>query len=131
VIIVPRFGTIEWWHEIKKLWDADEVAVRLLKGFSTTMITKISDKPEIKPIFQRIEDGKLVEIRYAETDDKAEFVYEAPWEVWKEILQGKIEAPKAALTGKLKMTGPMSKMSKYMKGWIRTMDFQKRVPTEW
>jgi len=128
---MPMLGTIEWWQEFKKLWDADKVTVKLLKGFSTTMITKISDKPKMKPILQRIEDGKVVEIRHAEPDDKAEFVYEAPMEVWKDILQEKIEPAKALLSGKLKMVGPMLKVQEYMKGWIRTMDLQKKVPTEW
>jgi putative sterol carrier protein len=128
---MPKFGSIEWGQELKKMWEADEILIKLLRGLSTTMIVKVSDKPEMKPLFQRVEDGKLVEVRYAEPNEKAEFTYEAPMEVWKDIMQNKIEPAKAALTGKLKMVGAMTKISKYMKGYMRMMDLQKKVPTEW
>jgi len=127
---VPRYGTIDYYQELKKLWDADELTVKLMKGLYTTEIIKISDKPEKKPIFIRIEDGKIVEIRRAEPDDKPELVHEASMEVWKNLLQYKIELTKALLLEKIKIAGAR-KMAEYMKGWMRIMDLQKRVPTEW
>lgn len=130
---MPKYGTLEFSQEFKKMWDADTLLLKLLKGLSTTTIMKVRDHPEMKPIFQRIEDGKVVEIRHAEPEDiaRAEFVYDAPMEVWKDILTDKIEPMKAMVSGKLKMKGNITKMSAYMKGWLRQMDLQKKVPTEW
>jgi putative sterol carrier protein len=131
VRIVPGFGTLEWYQEYKKMWDADESIIKLLKGFSTTMISKISDRPELKPIYQKIEDGRLVEIRYAEPDEKAEFYNEAPMEVYKGITEGTINPLKATMTGQLKQKGPQLKLIRYMKGMSRTAALQKGIPTEW
>lgn len=128
---MPRFGTLEFYQEYKKAWDADETTIKYLKGFSTTMIVKISDKPELKPIFERIEDGRLVEVRYAEPDEKAEFVNEATMEVYKGISEGNINPLKATMTGQLKQKGPQLKLIRYMKGMSRTSTLQKQVPTEW
>jgi len=131
VRIVLKFGTLEWYQEYKKMWDADETIIKSLKGFSTTMITKISDKPEMKPILQRIEDGRLMEVRYAEPDEKAEFFNEATMEVYKGITEGKINPLKATMTGELKQKGPQMKLIRYMRGMSRTSTLQKGIPTEW
>lgn len=128
---MPVYGTLEWTKEYKKLWDAEKETIRLLKGFNTTWIIKVSDRPEIKPVWSKVENGRLTEIRYAAPNEETEFVFEAPMELWKAIYTEQIEPTKAVTTGQMKLKGPPAKMIKYMRGWLKTLELQKKVPTEW
>jgi putative sterol carrier protein len=126
-----KFGTIESTQELKKLMEADKDLPKLLKGLNTTRTSKVTDRPDLKQVFERIEDGKVVEIRYLEPSDKPEFIYEASWDVWKGIVENKIDAQKALVQGKMKIEGDMQKMTKYLKGMLKIQDLQKKVTYEW
>lgn len=128
---MPIFASLEWTKEYKKLWDADKETIRLLKGFDTTWIIKVSDKPEIKPVWSKVENGQMTEIRDAMPNEETEFVFEAPFAVWKAIYSGELEPTKAVMEGKMKLKGSPNKMMKYMRGWLKTLELQKKVPTEW
>jgi len=126
-----KFGTIESAQELKKLMEADKDLPKLLKGLNTTRTSKVTDRPEIKQVFERIEDGKVVEIRYLEPGDKPEFVYEASWDTWKGIVQNTIDPQKALVQGKMKIEGNMQTMTKYLRGMLKIQDLQKKVSYEW
>jgi putative sterol carrier protein len=128
---MPIFASLEWTKEYKKLWDADKETIRLLKGFDTTWIIKVSDKPEIKPVWSKVENGQMTDIRNAMPNEETEFVFEAPVAVWRAIYSGELEPTKAVMEGKLKLKGSPNKMMKYMRGWLKTLEIQKKVPTEW
>jgi len=129
--IMTKFGTLDWGKELVAAWDANTELKKLLKGLSVTIIIKVSDKPELKPAFHRIENGVLLEVRHAGADEKSEMVFEATIEKWKAILTGQLDIGKAVMqTRDLKMTGSLAKILQYTKGFIKMLDLWKSVTTE-
>lgn len=132
VIGVSRFGTLEWWKDFENVWNSDETILSALKGFSFTAVYKMSDAPpDMKPIFQKTEDGKVVETRYVEPSDETEYVFEAKRDVWKGLLMGQINPTMAMLKKDLAVKGSWGKLMKRMKGFSRLLELLKVVETEW
>jgi putative sterol carrier protein len=129
---MPRYGTVEFFKEFKKLVDADPMIGKLLKGCDTTITYKVTDKPDIKPVIETIKDGKIVEIRELKPDDKPEYSYWAAMSTWKGIATGELDQMKALTSQKLGMQGPLMKMQKFMKGWVKLAALQSKVAnTTW
>ena len=128
---MAKFGTLDWGKELVAAWDANTEIKKLLKGLSVTIIIKVSDRPELKPTFHKIESGKLLEVRHAGVDEKSEMVFEATIEKWEAILTGQLDIGKAVMqTRDLKMTGSLAKILQYTKGFIKMLDLWKSVTTE-
>lgn len=128
---LAKFGTLDWGRELLAVWNANAEIKKLLKGLSVTIIIKISDKPELKPTFHRIEDGVLLEVKEASADENAEMVFETAIEKWKAILTGQLDIGKAVMqTRDLKMTGSLAKILQYTKGFIKMLDLWKSASTE-
>lgn len=128
---MPKYGTLEWVQQKQKIWNENAEIRRLLRGYYSTLVTKMAGSPELKPIFTKIEDGRQTEVRYAEPSDKPEYTYEATMEVWKAIWLGELDPMKAVVSGKLKLAGPLEKMMNYTKGFMKGLELEKKVPTEW
>jgi len=128
---MPKFGTVEWWTEYQKLWDRE--TTNLLRGFSSTITWKIADKPELKPILLKIEDGVPTEVKYAEPNEESEYSLEAPTETWKAILEGKLDLRSAAMGkgGRMKFSGSLTKVVGFTKGFLKMVSLLTKVPTEW
>jgi len=130
-INMAKFGTLDWGKELLAAWAKNTELKRLLKGLSVTIVIKISDRPELKPTFHRIEDGVLLEVRHAGADEKPEMVFEATIAKWKAILTGQLDIGKAVMqTRDLKMTGSLAKILQYTKGFIKMLDLWKSATTE-
>jgi len=128
---MAKFGTLDWGKELVAAWNANTELKKLLKGLSVTITIKISDRPELKPTFHRIEDGVLFEVRHAGVDEESEMVFETTIEKWKAILTGQLDIGKAVMqTRDLKMTGSLAKILQYTKGFIKMLDLWKSATTE-
>jgi len=128
---MTKFGTLDWGKELVGAWNANTELKKLLKGLSVTIVIKISDRPELKPTFHKIEDGVLLEVRHAGVDEKPEMVFETTIEKWEAILTGQLDIGKAVMqTRDLKMTGSLAKILQYTKGFIKMLDLWKSVTTE-
>ncbi|QQR90137.1 MAG: SCP2 sterol-binding domain-containing protein [Myxococcales bacterium] len=63
--------------------------------------------------------------------NKAAFVIEAPYPLWKEVVQGKVEPIKAMMQNKLKLTkGALPTMIRYVEGSKQLVQSASQVPTE-
>ncbi len=130
------YGTIEYWQELKKLWDADDnLKNELFKGYDSTLIFRMSDKPHLdqhKGIFLDVKDGKVTDMKVCESkDEKARAVTTGTYAIWKQIVTKTLDPTKALLTRKLQLAGPMGEVLNYMKGWMRLIELLGEVPTEW
>jgi len=126
-----KFGTIEWAKEVKKVLEADKDYTKLMKGCNFTRLTIVEDKPELKPVFERLKDGFAVEIRNAEPNEKVDFSCAASYESWRELVTGKVSAQTAMIQGKTKVEGDIELMTKYLRGFMKAQEAQKKVAYEW
>ena len=84
---------------------------------------KKEDKEWVTPdrtlyVFCSLKDGKCLDFRPVKdpSEVKVGFKFTAPYENWKAITKGTLDATRAVLTGKLKLEGDMSKIMRYVKG---------------
>ena len=59
-----------------------------------------------------------------------EFVVRAPVGVWQQVIEKKLDAIQALMTGRLKLAGTMSKVMRFPKAVYELVNCATRVPTE-
>lgn len=131
---MAKFGTLAWHHEFQKLWESEADHQKHLKGFNSTMLMVIKDKPELKPTLYQIEDGIMLPAREgSEAADKPDYVLAASYDVWQKMLtpDSGLDFNKAMMSRKLTFKGSMARIMKYMKGIMYMTEVWNRVPTEW
>jgi putative sterol carrier protein len=133
---VVNYGTWQYWQELKQKWDADDrLKNELFKGYTSDIIFRVSDKPNLdqyKGIYLDVKNGAVTKMKVcANRDEKAKVVTEGTYAIWKQIVTQTLDPTKALLTRKLKLAGPMGEVLKYMKGWMRLIELLQEVPTEW
>lgn len=65
-----------------------------------------------------------------EGDKNPEFVVRAPLTTWQQIIERKLDAIQALMTGRLKLKGTMSKVMRFPKAVYELVNCATRVPTE-
>ncbi|MFL7810216.1 MAG: SCP2 sterol-binding domain-containing protein [Anaerolineae bacterium] len=65
-----------------------------------------------------------------EGEKDPEFVVRASVGTWRRIIEKKLDAIQALMTGRLKLTGTMSKVMRFPKAVAELVDCATRVPTE-
>ena len=65
-----------------------------------------------------------------EGDKNPEFVVRAPLNTWQQIVEKKLDAIQALMTGRLKLTGTMGKVMRFPKAVYELVNCATRVPTE-
>jgi putative sterol carrier protein len=131
-----NYGTLQWWQELRDKFNADDkLKNELLKGYTSDIIFRVSDKPNLdqyKGIYVNVKNGVITEVRVcANRDERAKVVTEGKYDTWKKIVMQTTDPTKVLITRKIKIAGPMGELLKYMKGWLRLLDLLKEVPTEW
>jgi putative sterol carrier protein len=65
-----------------------------------------------------------------EGEKNPEFVVRAPVGTWQQIIEKKLDAIQALMTGRLKLRGTMSKVMRFPKAVAELVNCSTRVPTE-
>jgi len=120
-------------QEVVKRTNSDAKYLELSKDQSEIYTLVLEAEPEkgvaeALTLCYRIENGKIAEVY--PTEREATFRLSAPYEIWVEILTGKLGANKALMTRKLKVKGNFMKLLKYSEGVLRWVEILKTLPTE-
>ncbi len=73
--------------------------------------------------------GKCREARMAGPDEKAEFVYQGPYESWKALFAGKVHPIKGIMQRKFKLIGSYGKVMRATKAAMELVKTAAAVPT--
>jgi hypothetical protein len=120
-----RFGTLDWWKEFQRRWNADPKNFETLKGFGRGVYV-VADRPNLQPITAVWdENGRLVEV------SEVKSVVSAPADVWRDTATGVMSATTALMDGKQKVIGPVSVAVRYKKGIDLCNKINGEIPTEW
>lgn len=131
--MVVEFCSSEYLEEAKKRTNSDEEYLKLAKGEYASYTFRINAETE-KGIDNDIvigyvvEDGRIVDIWLGERE--TDFTITGKYEVWVNVLLGKLGATKALMMRKLKVKGNLLKLMKYTKPTLRWLEILRTIPTE-
>jgi len=128
-----EFCSSEYLEEAKKRTNSDEQYLELAKDEYASYTFVIKAEPEKgvdkdMVIGYVVEDGRIADIWIGER--KTDFTITGKYEIWVNVLLGKLGATKALMMRKLKVKGNLLKLMKYTKPTLRWLEILRTIPTE-
>jgi putative sterol carrier protein len=124
-MIAMKFGSIEYLEEVRRRSNADEEYQRLAKDESDSYLMVIKAEPD-KGVPETVTIGYAADHGERETD----FVLQAPYGVWVQILTGRLNPNKAMMMRKMKVRGNLLQLLKTADATIRWLQVLQTLPTE-
>jgi len=131
--MVLEFCSSEYLEEAKNRTNSDEKYLELAKGEYASYTFVISAEPE-KGMGRDlvmgyvVEDGRIADIWLGKRE--TDFTITGKYEVWVNVLRGKLGPTKALMMRKLKVKGNLLKLMKYTKPTLRWLEILRTIPTE-
>ena len=125
---MATFGTVEVYEEMAKLLNADPEWAEKGKAISYSMVYDYRE-PVDKAFYVKFDEGRITDVRELPSADAepADFVISGAPDIWRGVLEKKIN-PTAALTrGQLKLKGKMSTLLKHMNAFGHIIDTMTKV----
>jgi len=128
-----EFCSSEYLQEAKKRTNLDEKYLELAKDeyASYTFVIKADPEKGVEMdlvIGYTVDDGRITDIWLGERE--TDFTITGKYEVWINVLLGKLGATKALMMRKLKVKGNLLKLMKYTKPTLRWLEILRTIPTE-
>lgn len=123
-----KFGTVAVYEEMARLLNDDPEWAEKGKAITYTMIYNY-EAPVDKAFFVRFEEGRITEVRELLSPDveTADFVISGAPEIWRGVLEKKLN-PTAVLTrGQLKVKGKLTTLLKNMSAFGYIIDCMTKV----
>ncbi|EJF07281.1 putative sterol carrier protein [Thiovulum sp. ES] len=123
------FLSPEWCDAYVEAWKNNEELKKGLKKFTGNFVYRISDKEEVAPLQVNVEKG---EITYHGTlnGDKIEFDMWAPFDGWRQVVQGELSVKKAMMAKGFGFKGSKIKAAMYMGSFERSINMMGTIETE-
>jgi putative sterol carrier protein len=128
---MAKYLSLEYWKAVQELANADQEFGIKAKLFVASFTFKVSDKADLKPIYAKFSDGKIVEIRYVNEGEKTDFNLEGTYDVWSKVNMGELDGSNAIMQRQLQFKGNMSNIIRYSKSFLRLFQLMQKVPVEY
>ena len=130
-----RFPSDEWIKDLSVQLNASEDYERSAKDWEGDFIFVIqSDEVHegTAYLYLALQHGKSPDAASLTSEDEreVEFVMQAPFSTWRQVIEGKLDPIQGMMTRKLKLTGNMMKIMRYPKAAKEIVDCCARVPTD-
>jgi putative sterol carrier protein len=126
-----QYLSLEYWKKVQELTNIDQEYGIKAKMFAASFTFKVSDKPDLTPIYAKFADGQIVEIRNVTEGEKTDFSLEGIYEVWCQINKGEKDGSNAILQRDLHIKGNMNNIIRYSKSFVRLFQLMQKVPVEY
>ena len=128
-----KFGSMAYLEEVKRRSNADEAYQRLAKDESDSYLMIVKAEPgkrvpETVAVGYAAEHGTITEVWIGERE--TDFILQAPYGVWVQILTGKLDPNKAMMMRKMKVKGNLLQLLKTADATIRWLQVLQTLPTE-
>ena len=128
-----KFGSMAYLEEVRRRSNADEEYQRLAKNESDSYLMVIKTEPdkgvpETVTIGYAADHGIITEVWVGERE--TDFVLQAPYGVWVQILTGRLDPNKAMMMRKMKVRGNLLQLLKTADATIRWLQVLQTLPTE-
>jgi putative sterol carrier protein len=128
---MAKYLSLEYWKAVQELANADQEFGIKAKLFVASFTFKVSDKADLKPIYAKFSDGKIVDIRYVNEGEKTDFSLEGTYDVWSKVNMGELDGSNAIMQRQLQFKGNMSNIIRYSKSFLRLFQLMQKVPVEY
>lgn len=130
-----KFPSDEWIKELSRQLNASEAYEKSAKDWEGDFIFIIEPDqayPETAYLFLGLYHGKSPDAAMisSPTERAAEFTLSAPYSIWRQIIEGKLDPIQAMMTRKIKVQGNMMKIMRYPKAAKEIVTCCAQVPTE-
>lgn len=130
-----KFGSDEWVMALKDELNKSEAyrkAAATWEGDINFVLEPGGGVPERVVMYFDLWHGEArsAALLANETDKKAEFTIRAPLNVWRRVIEKKLDPIQGMVTGQLKLAGTLSKIMRAPKAAAELVNCATRVPTE-
>lgn len=130
-----RFPSEEWIQALKDQLNASAAYERSAKDWEGDFIfvAEADDSyPDTSYLYLGLYHGKCTDAALLQSQDerKAEFVINAPFGVWRQVIEGRLDPIQGMMTRKLKLSGNMMKIMRYPKAAKEIIACCANVPTD-
>mgnify|MGYP005850983275 CR=1 FL=1 len=130
-----KFASDEWIKELGDQLNQNEAYERSAKDWEGDFIFVIEpdeSSAETMYVYLGLYHGKCTAAARVSSEDEreAEFVIRAPFSVWRQVVEGKLDPIQGLMTRKLKLQGNLMKIIRYPKAAQEIINSCSRVPTE-
>jgi putative sterol carrier protein len=131
-----QFPSDEWVKALSEQLNASESYERSAKDWEGDFIFVIEPDdayPETEYLYLGLHHGKSPDAAMIDSPDEreAEFVIRAPYSIWRQVIEGKLDPIQGMMTRKLKLQGNMMKIMRYPKAAKEIISCCALVPTDW
>jgi putative sterol carrier protein len=127
---VPSFGSPEWLEAYRDAINSSAEFAEAAKGWERDIAIIVEAEPlknvpfDMAALFD-IDHGRCREVRIVTPDEagRATFAITAPYSLWKQVVQGKLDPIRGMLQGKLKVKGDLPALAREVdaaKALVRT-----------
>jgi len=130
-----KFPSDEWIKELSRRLNASASYERSAKDWEGDFVFVVEPDATYSGtayLFLGLYHGKSPEATALANDNErtAEFVIRAPFSVWRQVIEGKLDPIQGMMTRKLKLAGNMMKVMRYPKAAKEIVDCCALVPTD-
>lgn len=130
------FPSLEWIQEFGRQLNTSESYAKSGKAWEGDFMFVVEPDeglPQASYFYLDLFHGKIREAALLDGPDRRKTAYtlSAPYQIWRKVIQGKLDPIQGLMTRKLKMKGDLLQVMRYPKAAKDMVDCVMRVPTEW
>ena len=126
-----KFLGLEYWKQVESVANGDQEFGLKGRGLKASFNFKVTNKPDLWPIYVRFDDGKVADVRILTAGEATDFTLEGPYETWMKVNKQEVDAANAIMTRLLNFKGNTSAIIRYGKAFLRLFELMQKVPVEY
>ena len=130
-----KFPSEEWVRELENRLNASESyaqAAATWEGDNIFIVLPDADYPETTYLYINLQHGKASDARRLNSLDeqKALFTTSAPFNIWRRVLEGRLDPIQGMFSGKLKLVGSMAQVQRTPKATYEMVKVAEKIDTD-
>ncbi len=131
-----KFSSDAWIKELSRRLNESESYERAAKDWEGDFLFVVEPDEEFDDtayLYLGLYHGKSPDAAVVDSEDarETEFVIRAPYGVWRNVVEGKLDPIQGMMTKRLKLSGNMMKVMRYPKAAQELVACCAEVPTDW
>lgn len=130
------FGTDAWIKELSRQLNNSQSYERAAKDWEGDFLFVVEPDESFDDtvyLYLGLYHGKSPDAAVVESEGEreTEFVIRAPFSIWRQVVEGKLDPIQGMMTKRLKLSGNMMKVMRYPKAAQEIVACCSEVPTDW